>query len=230
MSNLYNYRPIKDFGPKKINDPKSSPISTSLVNTMDKDFNNTYGILLGPYSKHSQIYMADKCSKNWDLTCSYFLNRPEPEYNSNFPNIYQPPNTVGDTLCGGLSVGQSMLRNAIHKRFCKYPNSNKVCEPYNPLKPDSPMVCYEQVPDGGGGGGNIAICTVDEKIIDQDPIMDKALQNPYIALPTLVNIAKTHQRLGKPLSDKTKIGRWANMYLKNEKEFKNRIKYNGCNC
>ena len=67
------------------------------------------------------LYMADRCAKNWDEKCSLYVN----------------------SLDDG-SLVKDFLRATASKKFCslsKNSTCKEMCQPFNPIAQDSPVVC-----------------------------------------------------------------------------------------
>jgi hypothetical protein len=95
-------------------------------------------------------------------------------------------------------------------------NATKVYEPFDPTIASSPLISYWKPNECTNSSGRPEY-SVDPKEIDNDPVMNKILQKPQIALDILKNIYYTMKRNGtlKQLNE-TKLG---NFYKQNPKYF-----------
>jgi hypothetical protein len=155
--------------------------------------------------------MSQRCAENWDGFCEYFYREHGRE--GTWPNNRQWPNTIHRQwenelgLPTQLTVGEQLLRNTAEKKYCSYLNCEPVCEPFDPNNPDSPSITYYK-------GHCIPTCSVDTSAIDDDPVMNRMLENPRAAAGTLINICNTARNNKKDLSG-TKIGGVCERYLQN---------------
>ncbi len=148
--------------------------------------------------------MSEYCATKWDNYC---------EVASQNGNNYYPDNTDTSVAVGGsptyqaLTAGQILIHDtAARKYLVKMLGGVKKYEQFYPLIADSPMISY-WVADEANPGAAVPIYAVNPSIIDQDPVMDKILQNPVIALDILTNIYNTMKRQGTLTSLRgTKIG------------------------
>ena len=183
-----NYRKIINFGSNAPN-AVNNPVSYAMGDTVDNLF--THGSIAktidSPYSRNSQIYMSDKCSKNWDKYCEYASANTSKSY----PNMIANSQVYQDFQ---LTAGEILVHNTAEKKYRANPDCNQKCEPYDPLVANSPMICYtddycEQPP---------IYDLTDEQInnVDQDIVMNKILNNPKIGIYILINMFNTMKRKG----------------------------------
>ena len=187
-----NYRKIINFGsntPSAVN----NPVSYSMGDTVDNLF--THGSIAktidSPYSRNSQIFMADKCSKNWDKYCEYASANTSKSY----PNMVSFNNKLYQDF--QLTAGEILIQNTAEKKYRANPNCNEKCEPFDPLVANSPMICYSTCEDYYCQETPVYDLT-DEQIdnIDQDIVMNKIINNPKIAIYMLINMFNTMKRKG----------------------------------
>lgn len=167
---------------------------------MDKAFQHSpNGEQYGPSSRPCQLYMAERCAKNWDGFCeySYVYNGASGEWpnNQSRPNTMQPP--AWAALQPNTSAGDQLLANAAERRFCEYPSCVKRCEPFDPLNPNSARITWFENPVGGSC---VPVCRVDPGSVDSDPIMRRLVQRPGVAPGLLLNICNTAEREGVSLA------------------------------
>lgn len=182
----------------------TDPLSYCAVNGLESSFSHTLGAsasLIGPTSENCQRYMGAYCAKNWDGVCEYVYhntNRMIPNQVAGCStNIGGPCN--GSGLGNQSTYGQLLLRNTASEKYLKGMSSNCVQQffPFDPTVADSPLiskwVSKQSVGDGDCGigcGSNVCVpyYGVDPVTIDSDPVMNKILEQPWIAMDILVNI------------------------------------------
>ena len=218
MSNN-NYASIKNFGQGvyKASLGDNAPLQFCLTDTMDKNFYSVIGDLYGPRSDRCQAYMAERCSKNWDGYCEYSYQTNNTTHGQ-WPNDQYWPNTEQNNVFGPeynqpATTGQQLLQNASARKYCTYPTATKRCEPFDPLNPDSPTITMYEF----GGKGAVPVCTVDPNGLDDDPLMNRMLDNPRVVAPTLINIMNTCKREGIDLSG-TRLGKFSDRYFEQMKK------------
>jgi len=215
-----NYARIQNFG--KDNQQVNSPITYCLAQTADKNFQNApYGIFQGPNSRNCQLYMGEKCAKEWDGFCEYmfqqYKNPGQYPNNSARPNMFMANPIFSDVSTH--SLGDAFLDNVLKQRFCQFPNCTKKCEKFDPLNPSSPDIFYWIGPNNEKC---VPVCNlIDPKTIDNDPVMNHALQNPSACAETLVNICNTAKNQNIDLSG-TKLGNVCNGFQQNMMKMKMR--------
>ena len=187
-----SYRSISNFGSGVGN----SPIYNPLLYILSDDLNNkfTYGAITGNISNAnselSQEYIAQYCAANtneWDKggVC----------YNLSYNKSKRHPNLIGKYTqlgcCKQLTEGEILIKNTASRKYLSnmYGNCNIRYEQFDLTVASSPMVAlypthqhcifeYEVNPDE----------------IDNDPVMNKILNKPSIALDILINIYNTAKR------------------------------------
>lgn len=214
MNRCCDYKQINLFG-RSLRNTEANPLSYCAVSGLDSGFSHTIGngsALLGPNSSQCQTFMGQYCANKWDDICEYMSNDNQ---TGAFPNTVQNCNGASGSCLGpgtgsALTKGQVLIRNAMAERFLIGMSSNCRREyfPFDPTVADSPLIS-KWVPSGGNmaGCGSTLNCNqsnacipiygVDPRTIDNDPIMNKVLTQPWIAMDILVNIynnaVRTHQ-------------------------------------
>jgi hypothetical protein len=168
---------------------------------IDSDFTHgATGDLYGQHSAKCQMFMSDYCARKWDGNCEIASMNLNTQY----------PNNIGTFGSGdsveelNLTAGDILIQNTASK---KYLIDNNNCfweyEPFDPTVANSPLVRKSM------GHTQVNGYEVDPSTIDQDPVMDKILMKPKIAIFILVNIYNTMKRKGS-LSQLqgTKLGRF----------------------
>lgn len=200
-----NYSKIIDFGPC-VTSYSSNPLAICMNDTLDNRFTEgVLGSLYGQNSAPCQMFMSDYCAMKWDENCEIASMNKDTRY----------PNNIG--LCGGdnsmpMTSGDILIQNTASKKYLRdYNNSFWEYRPFNPTVANSPLVrfavsnqCHSQ-----GNCGSVPEYEVDPKTIDSDPVMDKILMKPNIAIDILANIYNTMKRRGTLAElNNTKLGRF----------------------
>lgn len=196
-----NYVTISDFGRGAQVTPQNNPLTYSLVSGLESGFNHTLGMnLLGPNSAQVQKAMAQVCSVKWTPECEY---ASQDTYRS-LPNAV---NTVeqcngpfgscfGPGIGAQLTKGQQLIANTAGERFLKFMSGNckRVYQPLDPTVYDSVLIGEWKPEENATVNKCVGIYDVDAKTIDSDVIMNKVLDQPWIALPLLINIYNQRMR------------------------------------
>jgi len=186
--NRNTYRPIADFGSNAYA-PINNPLTYCMNNTVDSRFaHGGQSDTIGPRSKSCQMYMSDYCASKWDDFCEYASRNTDTTNNLN--NIQQ------DSTFASLSLnaGEILIRNTASKKYLvEMINGEKKYEPFDPTVATSPMISYWVK---NNYSDMVPVYSVDPTKIDQDPVMDKIINNPMIAFEILVNIRNTMKRQG----------------------------------
>jgi hypothetical protein len=164
-----------------------------MLSTIDSQFNNgEQGQLLGPNSKHGQIFMAQYCASNWDGVCEFASKNQ----NTTKPNNLQPCGSSSEVISGDLNLGEVLIGNTARQKYLTEMSGN--CElkyePFDPIVASSPLISYWQSSCNSQGVSCIPIYEVNPKTIDSDIVMQKILRKPIIALDLLINIYNTAVR------------------------------------
>lgn len=202
------YSSISDFG-GNMQSPMSNPLSYCAVSELDSSFTHaSNGQLNGPDSSQCQQFMAHYCANDWNGVC---------EFNSH-DNTSWLPNTVktcdasngngslGNGLGNHLTKGQILIRNTAAEKYlyAMSANCHRVYEPFDPTVANSPLIgkwvtnsnsCTSS--NCQGRGICVPVYKVDPKQIDRDPVMNKILAQPHIAMDILVNIYNNARRDGE---------------------------------
>lgn len=191
----------------------NDPLTYCLADTMDSNFQHgSNSVLYGPRSEKCQTFMAQRCAQNWDGFCEYFYRQHSNENtwpNSRaWPDMNQPTQLAQTSQ---LSLGEQLLKNTVETKYCTYPTCQPTQVPFNELDPHSPKIIYYK---DQFGGSCIPVCSVNPLNIDQDVVMNLALDNPRATGNTLINICNTARREGTNLSG-TRLGIVCDNYFKN---------------
>jgi hypothetical protein len=185
------YKRIADFGGGRINNLpvyNNDPLTYCLGDNVSQRFNHgSHGDLYGQNSKPCQVFLAQRCAKKWDNICEYaFKPRTNDEY-----AIRTELLGAGMNQISGLSSGDILLRNtAMEKYRIAMANCDLRQEAFNPMSPASPQITYFT------GRYCQPIYAVNPIDIDNDPVMNKLLVNPQIAMDIFRNIKNTMTQAG----------------------------------
>jgi hypothetical protein len=208
------YRQISEFAPNIDNEYSRNPLYYCTLSEMDSQFlHGAQGRIFGRYNKHCSEFLASRCANEWDELCEAISHDKEIRY----PNEAQP---LGSIYVNGvqkpcLPYGQQLLRDAAFKRFrSETRNCNVKCEPFDPTVANSPLICYETkvscasgpVPEEycqGSPGDNYGSCESvfiispeQAKTLDMDPVMNKILDKPELAMDLLEQIYLNMKKAG----------------------------------
>jgi hypothetical protein len=199
------YRSISDFAPNIDNEYSRNPLLYCTLSEMDSQFlHGAQGRIFGRYNKHCSEFLASRCANHWDELCDAVSKDKETRY----PNEAGPSGSVYvDTPAPPcLPYGEQLIRDAAFKRFrSTTKDCNVKCEPFDPTVPNSPLICYETkiscasgpVPeevcvgacDGYGQCQSVFTISPEQaQLLDMDPLMNKLLNKPDIAMDLLEQI------------------------------------------
>jgi hypothetical protein len=219
---MNSYKKIINFGPT-IKSDVANPLTYCVNNTLDGQFiHGSNGYLYGQNSDKCQMFMSDYCALKWDGNCELAsMNQ-----NKSFPNNIQTCDTNYGVACLGLTAGDVLIQNTAMKKYMVDDfNCEWKYEPFDPTVANSPLVRYKDSTAGGCGcnDGNatcVSVYEVDPSKIDEDPVMNRILQKPLVAITVLINIYNTMKRKGTLDSlNGTKLG---NFYKINKSYFEQR--------
>lgn len=183
------YRTISDFG--KIKNNSANPWSYCAIQGPDSFFaNETLGGTIGPGSVNCQAWMAEECSKEWSDMCEYVYQN---QTSRNQPNTLN--RTAGADRLNTNTAGQNLVANSVERAFCSYANCVPIEQPFNPTIPGSPNFTVYVGPDGQPDSC-LPVCSVNPDTVDNDPLVEKMVQNPEICSSTMTNIFNTAMREG----------------------------------
>jgi hypothetical protein len=216
MSYASPYVKIANFGkPQPI--LQTDPVGFSVSKDIDTSFDiGPTSRMFGPDMPNSQLYMAEKCARNWDGSCE-FLSRNPDNTKCNAGKIQSP--LFQSPQAPGMTIGDFLIENSAVRRFCDLSSCKMSSEPYNPLDPHSPMVTsygdwnpYKQC---------MPVCMPPENP-DNDLLLNKVLDDPDKHLDLLVNMYKNVKDRKK--FEGTRIGMVFNVF---DRHFKKQGGYTG---
>jgi hypothetical protein len=221
------YRQIGDFAPEVDNAYSRDPLLYCVLDPMDSQFiHGSSGRTFGKYNRHCSEFLTQRCAENWDEVCEAISKDKE----GRFPDeaaALSAPNGYGAAAAPCLPYGQMIIRQSAFKKFRVQTNDcNVKCEPFDPTVANSPMVCYETrqacaatsarttdvclgVSEAGECRGVYKILPAQALQLDSDPVMNKILDQPHIAMDLLEAIygeMRTDGTLG--LLRNTRLGKF----------------------
>jgi len=215
-----SYTKIINFGPSVASSPNNNPLTYCMTTDLNNSFIHTAGEKYGPYSKPCQMFMSDYCANNWDGVCEYAASNNNQQY----PNTVKQciPGISGACIGTGIgnqfTQGEMLIRNTAAKKYLSKMSSSCLLryQPFDPQVPTSPMISYWDRSESSGcascterHGACVPVYEVDPATIDSDPVMNKILAKPLIALDILLNIYNSAMRSGKLLGlQNTKLFRF----------------------
>ena len=189
-----NYSNISKFG-SNISTDSSNPITYCLNTELGNGFaHGSSAHTIGSNSRNCQMFMAQYCAQGWDDFCEVASKNSVTYYPNNLNNCNLP----GDILAKEMTLGESLVRNTAKRKYLKKMiNGDLVYEPFDPTVADSPMISYYVNSNRCNYGSGMApVYEVNPQTIDADPVMNKILQKPQIAMDILINIYNSMTRNG----------------------------------
>jgi len=197
-----SYAKLVNFGPSVEKSPNNNPLTYCMTTDLNNSFMHTAGERRGPYSKSCQMFMSDYCAKDWNGICEIASRNT----NNQYPNTAAPwsCDKVGQGACLGAGIGNQfsqgdlLVRNTAMKKYLSAmsANCNLKFEPFDPMNPTSPMISYFES-DCNYRSACTPVYEVDEKTIDDDPVMNRLLEKPSLGMDILTNIYNNASRNGK---------------------------------
>jgi hypothetical protein len=184
-----SYAKIINFGPQGPN-PVNDPLSYTMNDTLDRGFlHGGSAAITGPHSKNAQLYMSQYCAEKWDQFCE----NASTDQTVSFPN--QMITCGGSTLCTAatantLTAGDMLVRNTATRKYLVEMNGcTQKYEPFDPTVPTSPLISTWVRTNQTVSGGCVPVYDLADPVsIDSDPVMNKILDKPVIAMDLLVNL------------------------------------------
>ena len=188
-----NYASISDFG-SNAHSEVNNPLTYCLNDTLDQRFlHGSHSDTYGQHSRSCQLFLSEYCAKGWDGFCEV-ASQNTCRW---LPNNIQSCLGYGDVACKGMTAGEVLVHNtAARKYLVNMLGAHKKYEPFDPTVPTSPLISYWVPSDNCPMtlGKPVPVYAVNPKEIDRDPVMDRCLANPVIALDILINIYNTMKR------------------------------------
>ena len=179
QKNRSNYVPLRNFGTSLSPALRTDPVGYSIYKDIDSYFDEgSLARKFGPESKESMLYMADKCSSEWDGACE-LLSRNKDISKPNMGLVRS--SSFKHNEPGTMSIGDYLVLNSATRRFCDL-NSCSVSESlFNVNDPTSPIV------KSFGDQDCMPVCKPPPNP-DQDVLLNKVLNHPYKYTDLLLNM------------------------------------------
>jgi hypothetical protein len=188
---MNDYQSIGSFGQSAGHSAMTNPLTYCAVTTLDSNFNHTLGEDFGPDSEQCQRFMSEYCANNWDGVCEYVSKNVNTQYPNTVRNCGRggTGSCMGSGIGGAFTQGEILIRNTAASKYLKaMANCQRKYQPFDPTVADSPLISYWEPNCHGNQGSCVPIYEVDPSKIDHDPVMNKILQKPVIAIDVLLNI------------------------------------------
>lgn len=203
--NKSNYVPLANFGTSLAPVLRTDPVGYSIYRDINSFFDEgSLGRTFGPESESSQLYMAEKCSKNWDGACE-LLSRNNDISKPNMGIVKSPlfpPNEPGT-----MSIGDYLVLNSAIRAFGNLDSCYMEESLYNVNDPTSPLI--KKI----GGDYNcpcIPVCKPPSNP-DQNIILNKILDAPHKFTDLLINMYHNSRNNRKDYEN-TRIGQIFQMF------------------
>lgn len=219
------YRELQDFAPNIDNDYSRDPVYYCTTEYLDSQFlHGAQGRTFGKYNKHCSEFLAARCAANWDHICEKMSNDQETRFPNTASPLGAPYSGFQDYASLELTYGEQLLRDTAFKKYkVKSFDCNLKCELFDPTVPNSPLVCYETRTadtygsnpsnihlgdvEGGVCSSTYKITPEQSKVLDSDPVMNRLLARPQLAMDLLEEIYRTMKAEGSLiLLRNTKLG------------------------
>lgn len=189
---MSNYVRISNFGKKRKLDSTNDPLTYCLLPGFENGF--LHGGIgpnkLNAKSKECQGFMASYCATEWNDKCDMIADNKE---------IYagKPESVSCDNIMKfvPLTRGDVLVRDTAARKYLKSMSDNCAIryKPFDPTVSESPMVSEWDAVCLGGSCKPIYEVGAE---IDSDPVMNRILTKPYIALDILLNIKENMTKSG----------------------------------
>ena len=190
-----SYRSISDVGRCSEPNISNNPLTYCLTTSLDSSFAHgaIANTLASNTSRNCQVYMAEYCAKNdneWEKNgvCD-IMSKNTNKHHLDLVHSHTSP--VSSHYIDNLTYGEKLIRNAASRKYISEMNSR--CElnrtPFDPTSASTPLVTL-------WSDNCVPLYEVDPKKIDNDPIMNRILQKPIIAIDILVNIYRNAVKKG----------------------------------
>ena len=196
------YVKIRNFGvlPDSV---RLDPIASSIVKDIDMSMDEgASSRLFGPDQPNSQLFMAERCAKNWDGACELLYRNNDPTK----CNAGKIDSTLFRSSPSGMTIGDFLVENSAVRRFCDLSSCAISSEPYNPMDPDSVNVTSYGIKQGMMGMPNkqcLPVCMPPSNP-DHDLLLNKVLDRPHFHTDLLINMY--HNVRDRKAYENTRLG------------------------
>jgi hypothetical protein len=151
----------------------NDPLTYCISNNQTQKFNHgSTSSTFGQNSRNCQIYLADRCSRQWDDICTYITD----SYTT-FENSVVPNNVLGDNSVNNINLKphENTLLNIAKN---KYRKQTKYChykaESFDPNSPATGNIGYYYGPNCS------FVYDINVNEIERDVVMNKILKNAHL--------------------------------------------------
>lgn len=193
-----SYASFQSFAPTLNEQVVTDPVAWSLYgNTLNAQFSigSSGNKKYGPQGVTPQLYMAERCSLNFDGVCD-MVSRDPTILRSNIASIKSPSFPPSGQI---QSVGQALLDNAGQRRFGDLSGCTQRKQVFNDQDPKSPYVTSLSSPN--------EVPCYPPKNPDQDRLLNRILDEPEAHMVLLTNMYK-NTRKNKNDYQGTRIGKF----------------------
>lgn len=186
-----NYTKIIDFG-KGLNPQVQSPLNPSnpltycLFPTLNSQFihgSSSSGLLYDTNNANCTNFMAQRCAQEWDGFCDAYQMINVDTFWPNTASIDSKAFELAQFfLQNKPAVGDNLTRNTAYLRFLSLPFEYPSVQPFDPTVANSPPVTI--FPNMVSTPSQLRL---PEKI-DQDPYIQKMVENPKVCFDILARI------------------------------------------
>ena len=217
-----SYSKFIEFGQATNNNVKnpgdpSNPLTYCIWDTESVQFmHGPTAAFYKPQCYECQSYMALRCAgkydenETWDDYCETYRQVNTDTYWPNQAAILKIPACV-ISMCGKLTQGDILLRNAAERRFLYFPNCAREYIQFDPNVAASPMI--EKPYSACGCDYSSAGVSINKRTINNDRLMNKCLENCKIVADIFAVLYKEMKRGAVDLSG-TKVGAHLNKYAR----------------
>jgi hypothetical protein len=177
----------------------NDPLTYCMESQTSPAFNHSSSWMsIGQNSQPCQIYLASRCAQKWDGICEQLSNIST--------SVSTPVQTTSQSNGMYLTPGDILLVNTAQKKYLAKmlgTDCNIKTSPFDPVAlGGSPYITYYV-------GNCYPVYVVDPANIDNDPVMNKLLSKPWIAVDFFIKLKNSMLQIGLFTSLKgTRLGQF----------------------
>lgn len=200
-----NYVPFANFGTSLSPVLRTNPVANSIYRDIDSFFDEgSLAHTFGPATESSQLYMAEKCSKEWDGACELLSRNND----TSKPNVGLVESQLfRHNEPGTMSIGDYLVLNTGTRRFCTFDTCSIDESLYNVNDPSSPFV--KKI--GSSDTKECVPVCLPPPNPDSDIVLNKILNQPHKYIDLLVNMYH-NCRKNRDAYKNTRIGNIFNLF------------------
>lgn len=207
---MNTYKSVSSFGPNAYS-PVNNPLTYCIGDNMDQRFlHGGNATIYGQHSRPCQLFLSQYCADKWDDFCELASRNVSVSY----PDQFADCTNSGVVACKGATAGEALVYNTASRKYLvNMHGAHKKWEPFDPTVATSPMISYWVSDNCSYSNCGTPEYAVNPKEIDNDPVMNKILMKPQIAMNILINIYNTMKRKGTLSGLKgTRLGQFYNSH------------------